>query len=307
MTISIESKFLGAMLGAALGDAVGALAARYPDKETLIRHVDASSCLNYTADTVMAVALAEHILDKRDVNTQGLGDKFLEHFRDKPWERQGAKAPQLYTIVKQERVGYIYAARRLFGGEGSFGNGAAMRVTPVGLFFHRSPGLYAKAQASAEVTHTHPVGIDGAAVFARALAMMVDANPQRPFSPHAFVEDLIGFARTDVIKRQLALVVELLEKQTDPEEAARQIGNRVIVQESMPLALFCFLHFPRSYLECLLDSILLGGKRQAMGAMVGAVSGAYLGLESISEVWRNKLEDNLHIETLARELAARAP
>lgn len=305
MTISIESKFLGAMIGAALGDAVGALAARFPDKEALVQQVDKAACLQYTADTVMAVALAEHILDRKDVITQALGDKFIEHFRDKPWERQGASAPELYTIVEQEKVGYVFAARRLFNGEGSYGNGAAMRITPLGLFFHDSPDLYDKARASAEVTHTHPVGIDGAAVFAKALAGTVTLNPQRPFSPQAFLQGLVEFARTDEIRGKLTLVQDLLTAKVPPEEAADRIGSSVAVQESMPLALYCFLYFPRSYLECLLDSILLGGKPQAMGAMVGAVSGAYLGLDGISRSWRGKLEDALHIETLARELAAR--
>ncbi len=294
------------MIGAALGDAVGALASRFPDKEALVQNADKAACLHFTADTVMAIALAEHILDKQDVITQSLGDRFIEHFRDKPWERQGARAPELYTIVEQEKVDYIFAARRLYNGEGSYGNGAAMRITPLGLFFHDAPDLYEKAKASAEVTHTHPVGIDGAAVFARALAVVMEMNPQRPFSPQNFLETLIDFARTDEIRKQLVLVQRLLESRTPPEEAVEQIGGGVPVQQSMPLALYCFLYVPRSYLECLLDSILLGGKPQAMGAMVGAVSGAYLGLDAISKSWRAKLEDALHIETLARELAARA-
>lgn len=306
MTVGIESKFLGAMIGAALGDAIGALAARHPDKDTLIAKADEAECLVYTADTVMTIALAEHLLEDKGVSTQRLGDRFVAHFRDKPWERQGAKEPELYTIVEQEKVKYIYAARRLFNGEGSYGNGAAMRITPLALLYHGADDLYEKAQASAEVTHAHPVGIDGAAVFAKALALTAELNPQRPFPPQSFVQTLIEFSRTDEIKKKLALVIELLEKKTAPEEAVELIGQGVAVQESMPLALYCFLHFPRSYLECLLDSILLGGKPQGMGAMVGAVSGAYLGLDSISKSLRGKLEDSLHIETLARELAARA-
>jgi len=175
----------------------------------------------------------------------------------------------------------------------------------LGLFYYQDDELYEKVRLSAEVTHTHPVGIDGAAVFAKALAKTVTLNPQRPFSPQAFIDMLIDFSRTDEIKEKLAMIPALLEREVDPAEAVKKLGNSVIVQESMPMALFCFLRYPHTYLETVLCAITHGGERDTMGIMAGALSGAYLGIDAISEEWRNKLEDVRHIESLARELAAR--
>lgn len=305
MTIDIHPKFLGAMVGSALGDAAGYLAYKYQQRHDLLEKIDSVERLTFTADTVMAVAMAETLIENDEINTKKLGDHFLKHFESKPWQRQGAEPPEIYRIVENEGVDYIFAACRLFEGEGSYGNGAAMRITPLGLFYYQDDELYEKVRLSAEVTHTHPVGIDGAAVFAKALAKTVTLNPQRPFSPQAFIDMLIDFSRTDEIKEKLAMIPALLEREVDPAEAVKKLGNSVIVQESMPMALFCFLRYPHTYLETVLCAITHGGERDTMGIMAGALSGAYLGIDAISEEWRNKLEDVRHIESLARELAAR--
>jgi len=307
MTIDIDSKFLGAMVGGALGDAVGYMAYKYQQRDDLLGKLEAVDRLTYTADTVMAVAMAETLIEHGGIDTRKLGDSFLKHFANKPWQRQGAEPPEIYRIVEQEGIDYVYAARRLFEGEGSYGNGAAMRITPLGLFYYRSNDIYEQARLSAEVTHTHPVGIDGAAVFARALARTVTLNPQRPFSPQAFIDMLMDFSRTDEMRNKLALIPDLLDQQVDPELAVEKLGNGVAAHESVPMALFCFLRYPHTYLESVLCAITHGGERDTMGIMAGALSGAYLGVDSISVEWRNKLEDIRHIGALARELAALAP
>lgn len=307
MTIEIDAKFLGAMVGSALGDAVGYLAYKYQDRGDLLGKIDSVDRLTYTADTVMAIAMAETLIQNGGIDTRKLGDNFLKHFANKPWQRQGAEPPEIYRIVEREGIDYIYAARRLFEGEGSYGNGAAMRITPLGLFYYQSDEIYEQAQKSAEVTHTHPVGIDGAAVFAKALASTVALKPQRPFSPQAFIDMLMAFTRTEEIRDKLEMIPELLGQQVAPEMAVKKLGNGVKASESVPMALFCFLRYPHSYLESVLCAITHGGERDTMGIMAGALSGAYLGIDSISSEWRDKLEDIRHLEALARELSALAP
>lgn len=306
MTIDIHSKFLGAMVGSALGDAAGFLAYKYQERGDLLDKINRVDRLSYTADTVMAVALAETLIHNGDIDTRKLGDNFLQHFANKPWQRQGAEPPEIYRIVEQEKVDYVFAAKRLFDGEGSLGNGAAMRITPLALFYYQDDDIYEKARLSAIVTHTHPVGIDGAAVFAKALAHTVTLNPQRPFSPQAFIDMLLDFARTDPMREKLAKIPALVQQDVPPEEVVKQLGNGVVVYESMPMALYCFLRYPHTYLEAVLCAITHGGERDTMGIMAGALAGAYLGIDAIASEWRDKVEDIRHIETLARELAALA-
>jgi poly(ADP-ribose) glycohydrolase ARH3 len=306
MTIDIHSKFQGAMLGSALGDAIGELAFRFTERDQLLAEVEVSEKLIYTDDTAMAIALAESLVEEGDVDEQQLGDTFYQHYLKEPWRGYGAGPPQIFDMVEEEDISYVEAARRLYDGKGSMGNGAAMRITPLGLYYYNSDQLYEKAKASAQITHTHPIGIDGAAVQAKAIAITVGLNYQRPFSPRTFAESLAAFGRTTEFKDKLAFIPELIASDISADEAAARLGRGVAAHESMPFALYSFLRYPHTFVETILCAILTGGDRDTMGAMAGAVCGGYLGIEAIPVEWRRKLENNQHIETLARELAARA-
>jgi poly(ADP-ribose) glycohydrolase ARH3 len=199
-------------------------------------------------------------------------------------------------------MSYTEAAGSLFGGQGSFGNGAAMRIAPVGLFFHDSADLYEKTRLSATVTHAHPVGVDGAAVLAWAVAQAVQLDAQEPFPFEDFVQGLEDFARTPEIQSKIALIRTLIAEDVPPLDAARHLGRTVAMHESLPFALYAFLRYPQSFEECLFCAILNGGDRDTLGAMACAVSGAYLGVEAIPQAWREKLENREYIESLAIKL-----
>jgi poly(ADP-ribose) glycohydrolase ARH3 len=71
----------------------------------------------------------------------------------------------------------------------------------------------------------------------------------------------------------------------------------------MPFAIYSFVRCPHSFEDCLDCAIMHGGDRDTLGAMAGAISGAYLGVEAIPSGWRAKLENRQTIEELALELA----
>ena len=79
------------------------------------------------------------------------------------------------------------------------------------------------------------------------------------------------------------------------------------VHESLPFALYSFLRRPKSFEDCLFCAILHGGDRDTLGAMACVISGAYLGIESIPQSWRQKLENRSHIEDLALRLSEIKP
>jgi len=200
-------------------------------------------------------------------------------------------------------VSYAEAARSLFGGQGSFGNGAAMRIAPVGLFYHDAPDLYEKARQSAIVTHAHPVGVDGAAVLAWAIARAVRLDPREPFPVVDLTQGLVDSARTPEVRDKMALVRTLIAEDVPPPDAAKRLGRGVAVHESMPFAVYAFLRHPHSFEACLFCAVLNGGDRDTLGAMACAISGAYLGVGAIPPAWREKLENRGYIEGLAVRLA----
>jgi poly(ADP-ribose) glycohydrolase ARH3 len=250
----------------------------------------------------MAIGLAESLTERGWLDQQHLGDTFKANFKREPWRGYAVGPPIVFNLVEVEGISYSEAAHRVFGGNGSFGNGAAMRIAPVGLCFHDALNLYEQARTSAIVTHAHPLGIDGAAVLARAIAQVVKLDPQEPFPVDWFCQDLIDFAQNGEIRDKMKLVKTLLAENTPSAKAADQLGRSVATHESMPFAIYAFLRHPESFEDCLFSAVLNGGDRDTMGAMACAVSGAYLGLEAIPPTWREKLENRRHIEELAVKL-----
>jgi poly(ADP-ribose) glycohydrolase ARH3 len=302
MNLDLKSKFLGGMVGSALGDAIGELAFWRSDKERLRSKIAQRDVLVYTDDTAMAIGLAESITQVGRLDEQHLGDTFRANYKREPWRGYAMGPPRVFSLVERRGMSYSEAAYSLFGGQGSFGNGAAMRIAPVGLFFHDSPDLYEQARVSASVTHAHPIGVDGAAVLAWAIAQAVKLDPQEPFPFETFSQGLVDFARTPEIRDKMVLVRALLAEDVPPPDAAQRLGRSVAVHQSMPFAVYAFLRHPKSFEVCLFCAILNGGDRDTLGAMACAVSGAYLGIEAISQAWRDKLENRQHIEELALKL-----
>ena len=303
MSIDLKSKFIGAMVGSAIGDAIGELAFRISDRERLLAYVETVPELRYTDDTAMAIGLAESISKEAGINQQALGRTFTRNFLREPWRGYASGPPTIFSMVQTQGILYVEAARRLFGGTGSLGNGAAMRIAPVGLFFHGSSDLYEKACASAEVTHAHEVGMDGAAVQALAIARAVNLDPRQPFPTEAFIQALADLARTPEIKAKMTIVQNVIKDEESPHVAANRIGRTVAVHESMPFAVYAFLKHPASFQDCLFCAILNGGDRDTLGAMACAISGAYLGIEAIPLPWRERLENREYIQELALALS----
>jgi poly(ADP-ribose) glycohydrolase ARH3 len=299
----LRGKFLGGMVGSGLGDAIGEMAFRARDEAGLRPRIARRQTLVYTDDTAMAIGLAESITQAGGLDPQHLGDTFRTNFRREPWRGYASGPPTVFAMVEQHKMAYTEAAQGLFGGQGSFGNGAAMRIVPVGLFYHDAPDLYDKVRQSATVTHAHPIGVDGAAVLACAIAQAVRLDPQEPFPVEDFSQRLVDFARTPEVREKMALARNLAAGGVPALNAALLLGQSVAVHESMPFAIYAFLRHPSSFESCLFCAILNSVDRDTVGAMACAVSGAYLGVAAIPREWREKLENREQIEGLAVELA----
>ena len=298
----IKEKYVGGMIGSALGDAIGELAFFHPNKETLCAHLEQLETYRYTDDTAMSIGIAESILKTRCLDEQDLGGTFRENFKREPWRGYASGPPAVFSMVEELGITYVEAAQRLFEGSGSFGNGSVMRVVPVGLFFHDSPDLYEMARVSAVVTHAHPLGIDGAALQAKAVALAVTLDPGEPFPGDVFIGTLLGFAMSPEMRDKIREVGDLISSRIHPSVAARQLGRTVAVHESLPFALYSFLRHPKSFEDCLFCAILNGGDRDTLGAMACATSGSYLGINAIPQSWIEKLENRRYLGGLASRL-----
>jgi ADP-ribosylglycohydrolase len=124
-------------------------------------------------------------------------------------------------------------ARALFGGEGSLGNGAAMRAAPLGAWFSRDLGLAREqARLAAEVTHAHPEGISAAVAVALAAASAAAGRADPAPDPRSFLEQAAGWVPGPVgdgIARAAAL-----SPGTPAWQAADLLGNGQRVRPATP-------------------------------------------------------------------------
>jgi poly(ADP-ribose) glycohydrolase ARH3 len=191
--------------------------------------------------------------------------------------------------------------RNIFPG-GSFGNGAAMRVSPVGLLYHDAPlTLREIAYHTAGITHSHEQALEGAAIQACAIALAVLADP-KTVSSAEYLGTLMMFSLPGgPYQNKLKAIVRLLDANAGQEQIVAELGNGVEAINSVPTAVYAFLSH-RDFEGAVGYAVSLGGDADTIGAMTGAIAGACYGLEGIPDRWRDKVENREYIEGLARKL-----
>jgi ADP-ribosylglycohydrolase len=161
------------------------------------------------------------------------------------------------------------------------GNGAAMRVAPLGAFFADDlAGAAANAGRSAAVTHTHPEGEAGAV--AVAIAAAAAANGQAG----GLVEQALAWTPAGETRRGLEQAA-ILPSATPVTEAARRLGNgsRVTCPDTVPFALWCADRHAGDYPATLWATVAGGGDRDTTSAIAGGVAVLATGREGIPGAW----------------------
>jgi poly(ADP-ribose) glycohydrolase ARH3 len=187
-------------------------------------------------------------------------------------------------------------AAGLFPG-GSLGNGAAMRAAPVGLLFHEDlERVEDEARRSAAVTHTHPVGIDGAVLVALGVALAL-RSAGGAFDAAGFFHELGRHAATEEFQWHLRTACR-----QSPGDSLT-FGNGLEAHRSVTTALLCFAHSPDDYAGAASRAIAMGNDTDTLAAMAGALSGARLGCGVLPQGLLTKLEDGRKGRTYIRSVA----
>jgi ADP-ribosylglycohydrolase len=270
---------LESLAGLSVGDALGA--------QHFVTPVDVNDPPDgpwpWTDDTEEACCL---------VATLGEGDFDRDAFaellgrRHDPYRGYG---PGAVVMLRQIREGLPWpiAAAAAFDGQGSSGNGAAMRAAPLGAW-HADSLAHAAAQGAraAEVTHAHPEGIAGgvAVAVAAAVATAGRLDGQRPRLLAAVAAHTPAGRVHDGLVEAAGL--------RDAGHAAYVLGNgaRAMAQDTVPFALWVADRFLDDYPGALAACIAAGGDVDTTGAIAGGVVAAYTGPDGIPDAWRSARE-----------------
>jgi len=301
---TIAMSFSGCLLGAALGDAVGARregGAMGSEREIAALIDDSSFPLIYTDDTHMTIGVAESLIDCGGFDGAHMAQRFVSNHAGEPWRGYGPGPPRVFSLIRGGEP-WDTAANLIYRG-GSFGNGAAMRVSPVGLlFWDRPEELKRVAHLSSLITHSHALGMQGALLQALAVARAVACGPDRQLDAAAFVSHLLTYATEDVYHRKMGRLSILLEHPNDRHLVIAELGHGIEAFNSVPTAIFSFLSHPGDFAATVAYAVSLGGDTDTIASMAGAIAGACLGVDALPSSWLDRLENRDYIAHLAGRL-----
>lgn len=180
-------------------------------------------------------------------------------------------------------------------------NGAAMRAAPLGLWWAAAgatrDAAFEAIRPVLAVTHRHPVAL--CAGWGQAAAVRyVASQPQEEFDRDAFweaVTDAVRWSESHLdapedLSRRLAVLADRLDRfPLDLGDACDGVGVRA--DESWPFACAMFARRPHLLENTLLSGINVGGDADTTGAMMGALLGALHGWEAFPAEWKEGLED----------------
>ncbi len=302
----LKDRFKGSAMGLFVGDALGR-----PVEGWDCRMIQSVHGLlaemgegGYTDDTEMMIGIMESLEEFPQFDPALTAARFLANFS--PQRGYGGR---IYGVMDRLRCGVAWDRV----GTDSWGNGGAMRIAPIGFFFYDDPGrLEEAARVCTLITHHHPLGLAGALVQARAVGLATLMGIQgRHVRTAEFVDTLVeAVSSTSVEMAQALRMVKGMRGGKDSRDTIRGIVSRfscdVSSVGSVPAALASFL-LTGSFKESVVVAVNCGGDTDTIGAMAGAIAGAYYGYGQMPKEWLAPLENGLkgrdYVCSLAERLA----
>jgi ADP-ribosylglycohydrolase len=274
------------LLGLALGDALGsqffvpAHRAAFDSRTPPPGSPEAP--WQWTDDTEMACSVL-HVLERHgSVDQDALAASFAHrHDFDRGY---GPSTNRLLRLVR-EGGDWRELSREPFGGQGSWGNGAAMRVAPLGAWYADDPAEAARqAELSATVTHPHPEAVAGTVAVAVAAALAA-STPGR-LAPGVFLDGVLDHVPETRVRQGITEARHLLTVR-DPGTAASVLGNgrQVAAHDTVPYTLWAASLHLDDYESAFWTTSAAGGDVDTTCAIVGGIVAARVGVQALPAAW----------------------
>ena len=321
MSHARPEQFVGALIGCAVGDALGAPIEGRSREEIAsldgltdhFRPLPRRKAGNqaryplgqYTDDTQLTVAIARSLVARGAVDGAEIAREFAALWRS--GEIVGA-GPVADRAVKRliEGVAWQDAAVP----DDLPLNGAAMRIAPVALWnCDRLDRLADDVATASVVTHRHPVAIDAATAVATAVAHAVTTGViETPRFVQAVASSVHGgsFAGNileldDWLRSPAQTALEAISE-TGQRPRARGFGIPALAEPTVLASLYAFLRSPRDYVATIDFALRIGGDVDTIAAIAGAMSGAHNGVDGIPRHLAGGVKDSSEIMDLGKRL-----
>jgi ADP-ribosylglycohydrolase len=303
---TLIDRFQGSALGTFVGDAMGREVEGWPWEQIRARHGILQEIGEgvYTDDTEMMIGIMESLKEDPGFDPALTARFFLENFH--PYRGYGGR---IYGIMDRLRKGAPWDQV----GTDSWGNGGAMRIAPIGFFYYdEQEQLYEAALLCTHITHRHPEGQAGGVAQALAVGMAIQKGINgEAINQIVCLEEIArGVKGVDRgVAQEMGRIAEMgqgggLERKI--ERIAATFPRDVSAKGAVPAAIASFV-MNTDFQDTVLTAVNCGGDTDTIGAMAGAIAGAYYGRSSIPSAWLEPLENGEkgrdYVAALAEELA----
>jgi ADP-ribosylglycohydrolase len=241
----------------------------------------------HTDDTEMAISIVAVLKSHGELNQDALARRFARRFARDP-ERGYGSMTRIQLREINAGAKWRETAANAFSGQGSMGNGGAMRVAPLGAYFASDlDRCVSEARASALVTHTHPEGVAGAIAVAvgAGLAWQIRNVPLSE-QPRRFFHGVLGSTPESQVRRGILLASQM-PADAPIEAVARTLGNGSLVTapDTVPFCLWIAAHHLKNFVKALAEVIRAGGDCDTNAAIVGGIVALSAGKDAIPVGW----------------------
>jgi ADP-ribosylglycohydrolase len=263
---------LASLRGLAVGDALGSqffVPAHYP---ALSERRLPPAPWQWTDDTEMACSVVAVLARHGRVDQDALVSSFAEHHDvDRGY---GPAVGRMLRQIRQEGADWRELAGSLFNGQGSWGNGAAMRIAPLGAWYAGRPQSAAgEAELSAATTHRHGEAVAGAVAVAAAAALVAD--PAGPPAPEALLGAVLDLVPRSAVRAGVRRALDLLDYGDVATVAAvLGCGRRTSAHDTVPFTLWAAARHLTDYEGAFWSTAGAGGDVDTTCAIVGGILAA---------------------------------
>ena len=299
-----RDRFLGCMVGLAIGDALGAAAEGMKESQVaeafgVLRDYHSTAYFRageFTDDASMALAMAEAIIARGEVDVDAIARSFL-HWMETDGRGIGLLTFDALSLMKQGAAP-LEAGRQAWelSGNRSAGNGAVMRCAPIALLHWRDQGsLIRDSITTSQITHYDPRCTWGCVAVNTAIAAIIRGEP-----------DALEEARAAARGKDPELDDALASAATDDVREMRlddwDMGYTILTTKVALVALKQF----DSFEEGIVAVVNKGGDADTNGAVAGALLGARFGYSALPERWLDGLVERERVLAAAEGLFALA-
>ncbi|MDU0256719.1 ADP-ribosylglycohydrolase family protein [Streptomyces sp. PU10] len=277
---------LSSLRGLSVGDALGSqffVPANYP---LLGRRELPPGTWQWTDDTEMACSVVSVLAAHHRIDQDALALSFAHHH---DFDRGYGPAVNRLLRLVREGGDWRELAAALFNGQGSWGNGAAMRIAPLGAWYADDPEQAThQAEISAYPTHQHREAVVGAMAVAAAAALAAD--PAGPPPAHALLDGVIALVPKSAVGAGLRRARDMLDYGDAATVAAvLGCGRRTTAHDTVPFALWSAARALGEYETAFWTTAQVGGDVDTTCAIVGGVVAAGKGGAPPAE-WAGRAE-----------------